>query len=212
MRDPDLLNTAQKHWFLIEHFIVRAPGSLQPSRNYRYQNWQKKGLCVSVVLEWNFRIFIIEKFSKQSNVCCCFARMFLVFTKITLIFKCLKAFCLHCNWLTYGTFTAWIYGSGYVWSVWFLWFFASWILLSSSKNNKKNLDSYYLETFINDFLSLKNDVNVPVPYSYLLKLNSRKTWRSMSKIARTGSGSISQRHGSPDPDPYRNVTDPQQCV
>ncbi len=26
-----------------------------------------------------------------------------------------------------------------------------------------------------------------------------------------GSGSISQRHGSPDPDPHQNVTDPQQC-
>jgi hypothetical protein len=31
----------------------------------------------------------------------------------------------------------------------------------------------------------------------------------MTKIA--GSGSISQRHGSPDPDPYQNVTDPQRC-
>jgi hypothetical protein len=33
----------------------------------------------------------------------------------------------------------------------------------------------------------------------------------MTKIA--GSGSISQRHGSadPDPDPYQNVMDPQHC-
>jgi hypothetical protein len=31
--------------------------------------------------------------------------------------------------------------------------------------------------------------------------------RYIAKIA--GSGSISQRHGSADPDPYQNVTDPQ---
>jgi hypothetical protein len=34
------------------------------------------------------------------------------------------------------------------------------ILLSSSKTNKKNLDSYCFVTSL-DFLSLKNDVNVP---------------------------------------------------
>ncbi len=34
------------------------------------------------------------------------------------------------------------------------------ILLSSFKNSKKNLDSYYFVTLF-DFLSLKNDVNVP---------------------------------------------------
>jgi hypothetical protein len=27
-----------------------------------------------------------------------------------------------------------------------------------------------------------------------------------------GSGSISQRHGSPDPDPPKNVMDPQHCL
>jgi hypothetical protein len=32
----------------------------------------------------------------------------------------------------------------------------------------------------------------------------------MTKIA--GSGSISQRHGSADPDPYQNVMDPQHCM
>ncbi len=31
----------------------------------------------------------------------------------------------------------------------------------------------------------------------------------MTKIA--GSGSISQRHGSADPDPHQNVMDPQHC-
>ena len=34
---------------------------------------------------------------------------------------------------------------------------AVWILLSSYKNSKKNLDSYYFVTLI-EFLSLKNDV------------------------------------------------------
>jgi hypothetical protein len=32
----------------------------------------------------------------------------------------------------------------------------------------------------------------------------------MTKIA--GSGSISQRHGSADPDPSQNVMDPQHCL
>jgi hypothetical protein len=38
-----------------------------------------------------------------------------------------------------------------------------WILLSWSKNCKKNLDSYCFVTcsFAHDFLSLKNDVDVP---------------------------------------------------
>jgi hypothetical protein len=35
----------------------------------------------------------------------------------------------------------------------------------------------------------------------------------MTKIAGSESGSISQRHGSadPDPDPHQNVMDPQHC-
>jgi hypothetical protein len=47
-----------------------------------------------------------------------------------------------------------------------------------------------------DFLSLKNDV------------------RSMTKIAGSGSeyGSISQRHGSADPDPHQNAMDPEHCL
>jgi hypothetical protein len=40
------------------------------------------------------------------------------------------------------------------------------------------------------------------------------SWRSMMKIEGSGSrsGSISQRHGSADPDPHQNVMDPQHCV
>jgi hypothetical protein len=34
----------------------------------------------------------------------------------------------------------------------------------------------------------------------------------MSKIAGSGSGSISQRHGSADPDPHKNVIYPQHWV
>jgi hypothetical protein len=45
------------------------------------------------------------------------------------------------------------------------------ILLSSSKKSKKNLDSYCFVTSL-DFLSMKNDVNVP----YLQKVKSRKTF------------------------------------
>jgi hypothetical protein len=31
------------------------------------------------------------------------------------------------------------------------------------------------------------------------------------KIEGSGSGSTSQRHGSPDPDPHQNVMDPEHC-
>ncbi len=68
------------------------------------------------------------------------------------------------------------------------------ILLSSFKNSKKNLDSYYFVTLF-DFLSLKNDVNTPSksnkPKFFLRIIFLLASWRSMTKIA--GSG--------PDPDP-----------
>ncbi len=35
------------------------------------------------------------------------------------------------------------------------------------------------------------------------------SWRSITK--REESGSVSQRYGSADPDPYQNVTDPKHC-
>ncbi len=50
---------------------------------------------------------------------------------------------------------------------------------------------------------------------YLQKSNKQKTWtswRSLTKIAGaasgSGSGSISQRYGSADPDPYQNFIEP----
>jgi hypothetical protein len=49
-------------------------------------------------------------------------------------------------------------------------FWASWILLSSCKNSKKNLDSYYFVTLF-DFLSLKKDVNVSSKSNKQKKLN-----------------------------------------
>jgi hypothetical protein len=48
---------------------------------------------------------------------------------------------------------------------------------------------------------LKNDANVPS------KSNKQKKIESKKQIAE--SGYISQRHGSADPDPDPNVTDPQ---
>ncbi len=65
-----------------------------------------------------------------------------------------------------------------------------------------------------DLLSLKNDVNVP---SKSKEKNLEKNgfwlafWRSRTKLAGSGDGcgSIGQRQGSADPDPYQNVMDPQ---
>ncbi len=89
------------------------------------------------------------------------------------------------------------------------------LLLSSCKNSKKNLDSYYFVTLF-DFLSLENYVNVPSNSNKQKKCFNKNcfllaSWRSMTKKA--GSGSISQRHGSPDPDPdpLQNVMDPEHC-
>ncbi len=87
-----------------------------------------------------------------------------------------------------------------------------------------NIESYYFVTLF-DFLSLKNDVNVPS------KVISRKNcvkklvfcwhlegqWRKeqdsdQGSGSESGSGSISLRHGSTDPDPPQNVMDPQHCI
>ncbi len=73
------------------------------------------------------------------------------------------------------------------------------------QNSKKNLDSYCFVTSFTFFL--ENDV--------IRNKNLNKTsfllasGRSRSKIA--GSGSVGQRHGSADQDPYQNVADPQHC-
>jgi hypothetical protein len=57
-----------------------------------------------------------------------------------------------------------------------------------------------------DFLSVKNDVNVA------LKSNKQKNLRvevtDENEGFGVGSGSVSQRYGSADPDPYQNARDP----
>ncbi len=69
-----------------------------------------------------------------------------------------------------------------------------------------------------DFLSLKNEINVPLKNKKQKNLKKfccclLPSWRSLTKIAGSGSasGSISQRHGSAnaDPDPRQNFMDPQ---
>ncbi len=68
-----------------------------------------------------------------------------------------------------------------------------------------------------DFLSLKKDVNVPSKRNKQKNLISflLASWRSMTtKIGGSTSGSISQSHGSadPDPDPHQNVMYPQHWI
>jgi len=102
-------------------------------------------------------------------------------------------------------------------------FWASWIririLISLRKYSKKNLDFYCFVTSFWLFIFVK------WCKSTFKKVKCRKTfkkisfllasWRSMMKIegSASRSGSISQRHGSadPDPDPHQNVMDPQHC-
>jgi hypothetical protein len=84
------------------------------------------------------------------------------------------------------------------------------ILLSSSKNRKKNLDTFCFATSFCPFLSLKNNVNVPWKNNkqiFLLIFCCLVSWRSMTKITRSRSESISQRHRSPDP--HQKVMDLQ---
>jgi hypothetical protein len=104
------------------------------------------------------------------------------------------------------------------------------ILLSSCKNRKKNLDSYYFVTLF-DFLSLENYVNVPSNSNKqkkclnkncfclgILKVSDEKSRiririririENPNRGSGSESGSISQRHGSADPDPLQNVMDPE---
>jgi hypothetical protein len=82
------------------------------------------------------------------------------------------------------------------------------VLLLTSKNSKKYLDSYCFVTTVPVFI-FENYVNAPSKCKLFF------CWHLMTKIAGSGSGSgsISQRHGSvdpgPDPDPHQNVMDPQ---
>ncbi len=67
-----------------------------------------------------------------------------------------------------------------------------------------------------DFLSLENDVNVPSKSNKQQKLFlTNLFFVGLLKVNGENSripGSISQRHGSADPDPHKNVMDPQHCL
>jgi hypothetical protein len=91
-------------------------------------------------------------------------------------------------------------------------FLTSWIriLLPLSKNSKKY--QLFRDFFLTFYLW-------KMMWMYLQKVIFRKTcllasWRSMMKLAGSGSGYISQMHGSadPDPDPHQNVLDPQHWL
>jgi hypothetical protein len=53
--------------------------------------------------------------------------------------------------------------------------------LSSCKNSKKNLDSYYFVTIF-DFLSLKNDVNVPSNFHGSATLVNREAYLETGEL------------------------------
>ncbi len=63
---------------------------------------------------------------------------------------------------------------------------------------------------------VKNDKNVLSKSNIQKNLLKKVSFllasgRSMMKIAGSGSVSIGQSHGSPDPDPHQDVMDPQHC-
>ncbi len=81
-------------------------------------------------------------------------------------------------------------------------------IVSSSKNSKKTLIPTALG-ILYDNLSLKNDVNVAS------KSNKQKNFfvavlKVTDELAGSGSGSISRRYGSANPDPYQKVADLQR--
>ncbi len=89
------------------------------------------------------------------------------------------------------------------------------ILLSLSKNSKKNLDFYCFVTSVWLFI-FEKWCKSRVP----LKSNMQKNvflisfcWHLEGQWWKQKSGSISQKHGSADPDsdPCQNVMDPQHC-
>jgi hypothetical protein len=78
------------------------------------------------------------------------------------------------------------------------------ILLSSCKNSKKNLDSFYFVTL--DFLSLKNDGNVPSKSTVISRKNCVKNnfFAGMLKVNDENS-----RIRIQDPDPLVRSMDPR---
>ncbi len=71
---------------------------------------------------------------------------------------------------------------------------------------------YFLVTILYDYLIFilwENDYNVPSE-----KSNKKLVCLRLKATAekKPGSGSVCQRFGSADPDPYQNVTDPEHCT
>ncbi len=64
----------------------------------------------------------------------------------------------------------------------------------------------------NDFFSLKNEVSVAIKNKKQTKFFVAVSKVVLTKIAGFGSGSVSQRYESANPDLYQNVTDPQHCL
>jgi hypothetical protein len=87
-----------------------------------------------------------------------------------------------------------------------------WVLPSLSKNTKKNLDFYFLR-LLYDFLSLKNDVNVPlnVIFKNNIFVDVLEVTDEKSRIRTPELDSDPLVRGA-DPEPYQNVTDPKHCI
>ncbi len=78
------------------------------------------------------------------------------------------------------------------------------------EKSKKNL-YFYCDFFLTFYLwrmYIQKVISKKIikKYNYFLL----ESWRSLTKRAGYGSGSASQRYGSTDPDPYKNITDPEQ--
>ncbi len=85
---------------------------------------------------------------------------------------------------------------------------------SAISNKKVRNSSFWCFVTYNDFLSLMNDVNVPLKSKRQKKEGNINyflltSWKPSAE--RAGSGSVTQwyRSADPDLDPYQNVTDPQ---
>ncbi len=84
-----------------------------------------------------------------------------------------------------------------------------WMLLSSCKNSKKNLDSYYFVTLF-DFLSLKKDVNVPSKSNKQKKFNKKLVFDGILKVSDENSRiQIQDPDSDPNPDPLVRGMDPR---
>jgi hypothetical protein len=86
-----------------------------------------------------------------------------------------------------------------------------------SINKEKNWFYAFVTSEYWNLLSLKTDVNVPVPTVSNKQKNYGKNWFFVyickATEKRAGSGSENQRYGSVDPDPYyQYVPDPEHCL